>query len=74
MEQDSKEKEFQKYVTYYFLKKGQKQSLSKKKKEVSNKLKEKTEKLEELDRANEERRKDIMRRMQKMEKKKERYS
>ena len=69
MEQDSKEKEFQKYVTYYFLKKGQKQSLSKKKKEVSNKLKEKTEKLEELDRANEERRKDIMRRMQKMEKK-----
>ena len=69
LEQETKEKEFQKYVAFYFLKKGQKQSLSKKKKEVSNKLKEKTEKLEVLDRMNEEKRKDVVKKMQKMEKK-----
>ena len=69
LEEETKEKEFQKYVTYYFLKKGQKQSLSKKKKERTNKLKEKSEKLEELDRLNEERRKLIMKKMQKMDKK-----
>jgi hypothetical protein len=32
LEEETREKEFQKYVTYYFLKKGQKQELSKKKK------------------------------------------
>ena len=69
LEEETKEKEFQKYVTYYFLKKGQKQSLSKKKKERTNKLKEKSEKLEELERLNEERRKLIMKKMQKMDKK-----
>ena len=44
LEEETRKKEFQKYVTYYFLKKGQKQELSKKKKERSNKLKEKSEK------------------------------
>ena len=67
LEQETKEKEFQKYyVTYYFLKKNQRQALNSKKKERSNKLKEKSEKLEELDRINEEKRKDIVKKMQKM--------
>ena len=69
MEQETKEKEFQKYVTYYFLKKSQRQQLTSKKKERSNKLKEKSEKLEELDRLNEEKRKQIIKKMQKSEKK-----
>ena len=70
---ETEEKEFQKYITYYFLKKGQSQSLSKKKKERSNKLQEKAEKLEELDRQNEERRKQIMKKMQKMDKKRDEF-
>lgn len=71
--QETEEKEFKKYITYYFLKKGQAQSLSKKKKDRGNKLQEKAEKLEELDRKNEERRKQIMRKMQKMDKKREEF-
>ena len=69
LESETREKEFQKYVTYYFLKKSQHQSLTKKKKERSTKEKEKSEKLEEIDRALEEKRKDLFKRMQKMDKK-----
>ena len=69
LEEETREKEFQKYVTYYFLKKSQKQSLNKKKKENSNKLKEKSEKLEEIDRLNEEKLKEIMKKLQRMDKK-----
>ena len=36
LESETREKEFQKYVTYYFLKKSQHQSLTKKKKERAN--------------------------------------
>lgn len=70
---ETEEKEFKKYITYYFLKKGQSQNLSKKKKERSNKLQEKAEKLEELDRKNEERRKQIVKKMQKMDKRRDEY-
>jgi hypothetical protein len=70
---ETEDKEFQKYITYYFLKKGQHQKLTKKKKEQSNKLLEKAEKLEELDRKNEERRKELFRKMQRMDKKREEY-
>ena len=73
MAKETEEKEFKKYITYYFLKKGQSQSLSKKKKERSNKLQEKAEKLEELDRKNEERRKQIIKKMQKMDKKRDEF-
>ena len=69
LEEETREKEFQKYVTYYFLKKSQKQSLNKKKKENSNKLKEKSEKLEEIDHLNEEKLKEIMKKLQRMDKK-----
>ena len=60
--------EFKKYITYYFLKKGQNQKLSKHKKEQHTKLQEKAEKLEEIDRKNEERRKELFKKMQKMDK------
>ena len=69
LEEETKEKEFQKYITYYFLKKSQKQKLNKMKKESNNKLKEKLEKLEELDRLNEEKLKDITKKLQRMDKK-----
>ena len=68
---ESEEKEFQKYIAFYFLKKGQRISLSRKKKEAQTKLQEKAEKLEELDKQNEERRKQLFKRMQKMDKKRE---
>ena len=42
---ESEEKEFQKYIAFYFLKKGQRISLSRKKKEAQTKLQEKAEKL-----------------------------
>ena len=45
------------------------QKLSKQKKEQNNKLQEKAEKLEELDRKNEERRKELFKKMQRMDKK-----
>ena len=69
----TEEKEFQKYITYYFLKKGQSQQWSKKKKQQNSKVQEKAEKLEEIDRKNEERRKELFKRMQKMDKKREEY-
>ena len=73
LEKETQEKEFQKYITYYFLKKGQSQNLSKKKKEQNNKLQEKADKLEEIEKQNEEKRKNLFRKMQKMDKKREEY-
>ena len=69
LEEETREKEFQKYITYYFLKKSQKQKLTKMKKESNNKLKEKSEKLEEIDRLNAEKLKEIMKKLQRMDKK-----
>jgi hypothetical protein len=73
LEKETREKEFQKYITYYFLKKQQSLSLSKKKKAEKNKLKEKAEKLEELEHQNELKRKDLLKKMQKMDKKRKEY-
>ena len=73
LEKATEEREFQKYITYYFLKKTQNQKLSKKKKEQNSKLQEKADKLEEIERINEEKRKELMRKMNKMDKKREEY-
>jgi hypothetical protein len=62
---EAEDKEFKKYITYYFLKKGQHQEFNRKKKEQHNKLMEKAEKLEELDKKNEERRRQIFNKMKK---------
>jgi len=69
LEENQKEKEFQKYVAFYFLKKDQKKEFHQKLKKHNNKFKEHSEKLEEVDRMNEENRKIIMKKMQKMERK-----
>ena len=69
LEENQKEKEFQKYVAFYFLKKDQKKEFHQKFKKHNNKFKEHSEKLEEVDRMNEENRKLIMKKMQKMERK-----
>lgn len=71
MAKQTEEKEFKKYITYYFLKKGQHQEFNRKKKEQHNKLMEKAEKLEELDKKNEERRRNLFNKMKKMDKKRE---
>ena len=55
------------------MKKGQHQSLSKKKKEQSNKLQEKADKLEEIEKQNEERRKGLVKKMNHMDKKRKEY-
>ena len=73
LEKETEEREFQKYITYYFLKKGQSQSLSKKKKEQSNKLQEKADKLDELERQNDEKRNQLAKRMKKMDNKREEF-
>lgn len=73
LEKETEEREFQKYITYYFLKKGQSQSLSKKKKEQSNKLQEKADKLDELERQNDERRNQLAKKMKKMDNKREEF-
>ena len=69
----TEEREFQKYITYYFLKKGQNQSLSKKKNEQNNKLQEKADKLEEIEKQIELKRTELLRKMNKMDKKREEY-
>ena len=73
LEKETQEREFKKYITYYFLKKSQSQSLSKKKKDSNNKLQEKAEKLEELEKKNEENRKNLIYKMQRMDKKRADY-
>ena len=69
LEEEQKEKEFQKYVAFYFLKKDQKKEFNQKFKKHNNKFKEHSEKLEEVDRMNEDKRKQMMKKMQKMERK-----
>ena len=69
----TEEREFQKYITYFFLKKEQNKSLSKKKKEQNNKLQEKADKLEEIEKQNELKRTELLRKMNKMDKKREEY-
>jgi hypothetical protein len=73
LEKQTEEREFQKYITYYFLKKGQSQSLSKKKKEQSNKLQEKADKLDELEKQNDEKRNQLAKKMKKMDNKREEF-
>ena len=73
LEKETEEREFQKYITYYFLKKGQSQSLSKKKKEQNNKLQEKADKLDELERQNDEKRNQLAKKMKKMDNKREEF-
>jgi len=73
LEKETEEREFNKYITYYFLKKGQSQSLSKLKKKQDNKLQEKAERLEEIERKNDERREGLVNKMKTMDKRREAF-
>ena len=73
LEKETEQREFQKYITYYFLKKGQSKSLSTKKKEQDHKMQEKADKLGEIENQNEEKRKELIKKMNKMDKKRAEY-
>ena len=73
LEKKTEEREFNKYITYYFLKKGQNQALSKLKKKQDNKLQEKAERLDELERKNDERREGLVNKMKTMDKRREAF-
>ena len=73
LEKETEEREFNKYITYYFLKKGQSQALSKLKKKQDNKLQEKAERLDEIERKNDERREGLVNKMKTMDKRREAF-
>ena len=70
---ETEEKEFKKYVSFYFLRKAQENALKQKRKEKKTKMKEKNERMEELERFNKERENNLIKKMKKKVKKKEKY-
>ena len=70
---ETEEKEFKKYISFYWLRKAQEKALRQKTKEKNNKLKEKTEKIEELEKYNEKKGKELMAKIRKREVLKQKY-
>ena len=70
---ETEEKEFQKYVSFYWLRKAQERALKKRLKEKKDKLKERTERIEELEKINEKKGKIITDKIRKREEIKEKY-
>ena len=70
---ETEEKEFQKYISFYWLRKAQERGLKKKLKEKKDKLKERTERIEELEKINEKKGKVITDKIRKREAIKEKY-
>ena len=70
---ETEEKEFQKYISFYWLRKAQERALKKKLKEKKDKLKERTERIEELEKINEKKGKVITDKIRKREAIKEKY-
>ena len=62
---ETEEKEFKKYVSFYFLRKAQENALKQKRKEKKTKMKEKNERMEELERFNKERENNLIKKMMK---------
>ena len=52
---ETEEKEFKKYISFYFLRRAQENALKQKNKEKKTKMREKNERIEELERLNKER-------------------
>ena len=73
MARENKEKEFKKYISFYWLKKAQEKALKAKTKEKTNKLKEKTERIEELEKENEKKGKILIAKIHRREQIKEKY-
>ena len=70
---ETEEKEFKKYIAFYWLRKAQEKALKQKTKEKNNKLKEKTERIEELEKYNEKKGKDLIAKIRKREIIKQKY-
>ena len=70
---ETEEKEFQKYISFYWLRKAQERALKKRLKEKKDKLKERTERIEELEKINEKKGKIITDKIRKREEIKEKY-
>ena len=70
---DTEEKEFKRYMSFYFFRKERLKNFRIRKNEKSNKIKAKTERLIELQKEDEEKNKIILKRIKKREKAKERY-
>ena len=64
---ETEEKEFKKYIAFYWLRKAQEKALRQKTKEKNTKLKEKTERIEELEKENEKKGKDLLAKIRKRE-------
>ena len=67
------EKEFKKYISFYWLRKTQEKALKLKTKEKNNKIKEKTERIEELEKENQKKGKNLIAKMRRREAAKEQY-
>jgi hypothetical protein len=70
---ETEEKEFQKYISFYWLRKAQERALKKRLKAKNEKLKERTERIEELEKINEKKGKVITDKIHKREEIKEKY-
>ena len=70
---ETEEKEFKKYISFYWLRKAQEKALRQKTKEKNNKLKEKTERIEELEKENEKKGKELLAKIRKREQLKLKY-
>lgn len=70
---ETEEKEFKKYIAFYWLRKAQEKALRQKTKEKNTKLKEKTERIEELEKENEKKGKDLLAKIRKREAIKQKY-
>lgn len=70
---ETEEKEFKKYISFYFLRRAQENALKQKKKEKKTKMKEKNERMEELERLNKERENNLIKKILKREALKEKY-
>ena len=64
---ETEEKEFKKYISFYFLRRAQENALKQKKKEKRTKMKEKNDRMEELERLNKERENNLIKKMMKKE-------
>jgi hypothetical protein len=73
LEKETEEREFKKYITYYFSRKSQSQSFLHRKKNEDNKNSQKAEKLGEIEKKNEENRKKLINKMKKMDKLRENF-
>ena len=70
---ETEEKQFQKYINLYFMKKSQKINMNNQKKKRLTKFNEKAERLEEIDKKNEERRRNLIKKMKDLDNRRSKY-